>query len=163
MALEVRSDVLPFSTTIKTEQLYPSSQMLTEITHVAVQPNKAIVGRNAFAHEAGIHQDGMLKNPLTYEIMTPQSVGVPATELVLGKHSGRHALGKRCTELGFEFSRRDLDAIYKRFVALADRVKKIEDRHLVQIIGEEFPAIVGRAGVASAQADGWVESCAGND
>ncbi len=142
MALNVRRDCLPFDTGIVAEQLYPSSQMLTEITGVAVQPNKAIVGRNAFAHEAGIHQDGMLKNPLTYEIMTPQSVGVPATNLVLGKHSGRHALGKRCQALGYEFSRRDLDAVYKRFVALADRLKTIEDRHLRQIIAEEFPALV---------------------
>ena len=163
MALNVRGDVLPFDTAVKTEELYPSSQLLTEITDVPVQPNKAIVGRNAFAHEAGIHQDGMLKNPLTYEIMTPQSVGVPATSLVLGKHSGRHALGKRCAELGFEFSRRDLDAIYKRFVTLADRVKTIEDRHLIQIAGEEFPDIFGRARIASAQADGWAEATYGND
>ena len=162
MALKVRADVLPFETAIRSEELYPSSQLLTEITRVAVQPNKAVVGRNAFAHEAGIHQDGVLKNPLTYEIMTPQSVGVPANALVLGKHSGRHALGKRCEQLGFEFSKRDLDAIYKRFVTLADRVKTIEDRHLKQIISEEFPTLVG-AGVASAQADGWVESFAGND
>ena len=141
MALNVRRDCLPFATGIKTEELYPSSRLLTEVTGVAVQPNKAIVGRNAFAHEAGIHQDGMLKNPLTYEIMTPQSVGVPTTSLVLGKHSGRHALGKRCEQLGYQFSRRELDAVYKRFVALADRVKTIEDHHLHQIVGQEFPAL----------------------
>src|SRR4051812_10254053 len=105
----------------------------------------------------------MLKNPLTYEIMTPQSVGVQANSLVLGKHSGRHALGKRCEQLGFEFSRRDLDAIYKRFVAMADRLKTIEDRHLMQIVGEEFPALVGRARIAIPQADGWTESSFGND
>ncbi len=163
MALDVRRDVLPYETTIKTEELYTSSQLLTEITHVAVQPNKAVVGRNAFAHEAGIHQDGVLKNPLTYEIMTPQSVGVPANALVLGKHSGRHALGKRCERLGFEFSRRDLDAVYKRFVALADRVKTIEDRHLIQIIGQEFPALVAQRGTPSPQADGWTEAAYGND
>jgi 2-isopropylmalate synthase len=144
MALNVRNDVLPYATAVRTQELFSSSQLLTEITNVAVQPNKAIVGRNAFAHEAGIHQDGMLKNPLTYEIMSPQSVGVPANALVLGKHSGRHALGKRFEQLGFEFSRRDLDALYKRFVTLADRVKTIEDRHLMQIAGEEFPALVGR-------------------
>jgi 2-isopropylmalate synthase len=144
MALSVRNDVLPYTTAVRTEELFPSSQLLTEITNVSVQPNKAVVGRNAFAHEAGIHQDGMLKNPLTYEIMTPQSVGVPANALVLGKHSGRHALGKRFEQLGFEFSRRDLDALYKRFVNLADRVKRIEDRHLMEIAGEEFPALVGR-------------------
>ena len=163
MALDVRRDVLPYDTVIKTEELYPSSQMLTEVTHVAVQPNKAIVGRNAFAHEAGIHQDGVLKNPLTYEIMTPQSVGVPANALVLGKHSGRHALGKRCAQLGFDFSRRDLDAVYKRFVELADRVKTIEDRHLIQIIGQEFPAQVAQRGIPSPQADGWAEAAYGND
>ena len=96
-----------------------------------MQPNKAIVGRNAFAHEAGIHQDGVIKNPLTYEIMTPKSVGVPENKLVLGKHSGRHALGLRCAELGYKFERRDLDLIYKRFVALADQIKVVEDRHLL--------------------------------
>ena len=137
MALSVRRDVMPFATGIHTEQLYPSSQLLTEITGVAVQPNKAIVGRNAFAHEAGIHQDGVIKNPLTYEIMTPQSVGVPDSKLVLGKHSGRHALGLRCAQLGYGFDRRDLDRVYKRFVALADRIKVIEDQHLLAIIREE--------------------------
>jgi 2-isopropylmalate synthase len=119
--------------------------LLTEITGVAVQPNKAIVGRNAFAHEAGIHQDGMIKNPLTYEIMTPQSVGVPESKLVLGKHSGRHALGVRCAQLGYKFERRDLDRVYKRFVALADEIKTVEDRHLLTIIGEEIAA----AGITS--------------
>ncbi len=140
MALSVRRDVMPFATGVRTEQLYPASQLLTEITGVAVQPNKAIVGRNAFAHEAGIHQDGVIKNPLTYEIMTPQSVGVPDSKLVLGKHSGRHALGLRCAQLGYEFSRRDLDRVYKRFIALADRIKTVEDRHLLAIIREEMPA-----------------------
>ena len=139
MALKVRADVMPYETAIRTEELYPTSRMLTEITRVAVQPNKAIVGRNAFAHEAGIHQDGVIKNPLTYEIMTPKSVGVPENKLVLGKHSGRHALGLRCAELGFAFERRDLDKIYKRFVALADQIKSVEDRHLLAIIHEEFP------------------------
>ena len=113
--------------------------MLTEVTGISVQPNKAIVGRNAFAHEAGIHQDGVIKNPLTYEIMTPQSVGVPANSLVLGKHSGRNALGKRCAQLGFEFSRQDLDRVYRRFVASADRNKEVPDRELLQLIREEFP------------------------
>jgi 2-isopropylmalate synthase len=139
MALNVRRDVMPFQTNIRTEELFPSSQLLTEITGVSVQPNKAIVGRNAFAHEAGIHQDGVIKNPLTYEIMTPQSVGVPANSLVLGKHSGRHALGKRCEQLGFQFSRRELDCIYKRFVGLADRTKVVNDHELLQIIRQEMP------------------------
>jgi len=138
MALHVRNDVMPFHTAIVTSQLYPASQLLTEITGVSVQPNKAIVGRNAFAHEAGIHQDGVIKNRLTYEIMTPQSVGVPENKLVLGKHSGRHALGLRYAELGHEFSRRELDRIYKRFTALADEVKVVEDADLLRIIRDNM-------------------------
>jgi 2-isopropylmalate synthase len=148
MALSVRRDVMPFTSSIRTEQLYPASQLLTEITGVAVQPNKAIVGRNAFAHEAGIHQDGVIKNPLTYEIMTPQSVGVPDSKLVLGKHSGRHALGIRCAQLGYEFPRRELDRIYKRFTALADRIKTVEDRHLLAIIHEEMPTAAASGAAA---------------
>ena len=138
MALQVRRDALPFTTGVHAEQLYPSSCMLTEITGVAVQPNKAIVGRNAFAHEAGIHQDGVIKNPLTYEIMSPQSVGVPEGRLVLGKHSGRHALRLRCESLGYTFDRRELDRLYRRFVSLADQIKVIEDEHLTVLVKEEF-------------------------
>jgi 2-isopropylmalate synthase len=137
MALRVRNDVMPFSTRIQTEEIFPSSQLLAELTGVSVQPNKAIVGRNAFAHEAGIHQDGVIKNRLTYEIMTPQSVGVPDNRLVLGKHSGRHALGRKCEELGYQFSRRELDRVYRRFIALADQIKTVEDRHILEIIREE--------------------------
>jgi 2-isopropylmalate synthase len=136
MALSVRSDVMPYRTGIHTEQLYPSSQLLTELTGVAVQPNKAIVGRNAFAHEAGIHQDGVIKNRLTYEIMTPVSVGVPDNRLVLGKHSGRHALGRKCEELGYEFTRHELDRIYRRFTLLADEIKAVDDHHILAIIEE---------------------------
>ena len=143
MALRVRNDQMPYDSGIHSEQLYPASRLLSEITGSAVQPNKAIVGRNAFAHEAGIHQDGVIKNPLTYEIMTPQSVGVPESKLVLGKHSGRHALGLKCQQFGYEFSRRDLDRIYKRFVALADQIKVVEDHHLLAIIQEEMPAMAG--------------------
>ena len=138
MALRVRNDVMPFATAVVTSELYPASQLLTELTGVSVQPNKAIVGRNAFAHEAGIHQDGVIKNRLTYEIMTPQSVGVPDSRLVLGKHSGRHALGLRYEQLGYEFSRRDLDRIYKRFTALADEIKVVEDHHLIRIMTEDL-------------------------
>src|SRR6184192_1906448 len=134
MALRVRADQYPYETQIATEQLYPTSQMLEEITGIAVQPNKAVIGRNAFAHEAGIHQDGMLKNPLTYEIMTPKSVGVPDSKLVLGKHSGRHALSIRCEQLGYQFDRRALDDIYRRFVRLADKIKHVEDHHLLELI-----------------------------
>ena len=137
VAMKVRRERFPYETSVDTERLYPISQLLTEITEVPVQPNKAIIGRNAFAHEAGIHQDGVLKNPLTYEIMTPQSVGVPDSKLVLGKHSGRHALGLRYAALGFQLERRELDDIYRRFVVLADEIKTVEDRHLLQLINTE--------------------------
>jgi 2-isopropylmalate synthase len=136
MAMRVRPDRYPYETGVVGEQIYPSSQMLAEITRVAVQPNKAITGRNAFAHEAGIHQDGMLKNPLTYEIMTPHSVGVPDSRLVLGKHSGRHALALRCEQLGHQFNRHELDDVYRKFVVLADRIKKVQDSHLLELIQE---------------------------
>src|SRR5437764_6558926 len=136
MAFRVRPDQYAYQTEIATEQLYPTSQMLEEITGIAVQPNKAIIGRNAFAHEAGIHQDGMLKNPLTYEIMTPRSVGVPDSKLVLGKHSGRHALSLRCEQLGYRYERRELDEIYRKFVVLADEIKHVKDHHLLELIRE---------------------------
>jgi 2-isopropylmalate synthase len=136
MAMRVRRDQYPYETGIASEQIFAASQMLSEITGVPVQPNKAITGRNAFAHEAGIHQDGVLKNPLTYEIMTPRSVGVPDSRLVLGKHSGRHALGIRCEQLGYQFDRRALDDIYRRFVRLADKIKHVEDHHLLELIRE---------------------------
>jgi 2-isopropylmalate synthase len=136
MALRVRPDKYPYQTGVVSEQLFHTSQLLSETTGVPVQPNKAVTGRNAFAHEAGIHQDGVLKNPLTYEIMTPQSVGVPDSRLVLGKHSGRHALGMRCEQLGFQFDRRELDEIYRRFVVLADRIKHVQEHHLLELIRE---------------------------
>ena len=134
MAMRIRPDRYPFRTAVFSEQLFPTSQLLTEITGVPVQPNKAIIGRNAFAHEAGIHQDGVIKNPLTYEIMTPQSVGVPGTSLVLGKHSGRHALALRCEELGFQLERRELDQVYRQFIVLADRVKAVNDNQILELI-----------------------------
>jgi len=134
MAMRVRPDRYDYETGVVGEQIFAASQMLSEITGVPVQPNKAIIGRNAFAHEAGIHQDGMLKNPLTYEIMTPKSVGVPDSKLVLGKHSGRHALSIRCEQLGYQFDRRALDDIYRRFVRLADKIKHVEDHHLLELI-----------------------------
>jgi 2-isopropylmalate synthase len=144
MAMRVRPDRYPYDTGIVSEQLFPASQMLSEVTGVPVQPNKAVTGRNAFAHEAGIHQDGMLKNPLTYEIMTPQSVGVPDSKLVLGKHSGRHALGLRCEQLGFQFDRRELDEIYRRFAALADKIKHVEEHHLLELIQQVRGAMTFR-------------------
>src|SRR5437868_5476952 len=138
MSLRVRADRYPYQTSVASEELYPTSQLLEEITGIPVQPNKAIIGRNAFAHEAGIHQDGMLKNRLTYEIMTPQSVGVPDSKLVLGKHSGRHALSLRCEQLGYHFERRELDEVYRKVVLLADQIKNVQDHHLLQLIREAY-------------------------
>jgi 2-isopropylmalate synthase len=134
MAIKVRADQLPFETGIDTREVYPASQLLSAIIGSDVQPNKAIVGRNAFAHEAGIHQHGVISNPLCYEIMTPESVGVPATKLVLGKHSGRHALSLRYAELGHSLSATELDAAYKRFTELADRKKRIYDQDLISLL-----------------------------
>ena len=133
MALRVRSDKLPFATGVVARELYAASQLLTEITGEAVQANKAIVGRNAFAHEAGIHQDGILKDRRTYEIMRPEDVGVPRTTMVLGKHSGRHALKARCEALGIAPGRLELDELYRRMIALADRRKVVHDRDLVSL------------------------------
>jgi 2-isopropylmalate synthase len=147
MTMRVRSDRYPYETAVISEHLFAASQMLTEITGVPVQPNKAIIGRNAFAHEAGIHQDGMIKNPLTYEIMTPQSVGVPCTRLVLGKHSGRHALGLRCEGLGFQLDRRELDQIYRLFLALADHVKVVHDNHLLDLVRKAIPGRSSSLGI----------------
>ncbi len=149
MAMRVRPDRYGYETGVVSEQLFPASQMLSEVTGVPVQPNKAVTGRNAFAHEAGIHQDGMLKNPLTYEIMTPRSVGVPDSTLVLGKHSGRHALGLRCAQLGFQFDRRELDEIYRRFVVLADKIKHVEERHLLELIQQARGTMTFRGASAS--------------
>ena len=134
MALRVRNDLMPYGTGVRAELLYPTSQLLSELIGVSVQPNKAIVGRNAFAHEAGIHQDGVLKLPLTYEIMTPQSVGVPTNRLVLGKHSGRHALQKRYEELGYRLEAGQLNELYRRFAELADRKKVILDEDLMRLL-----------------------------
>jgi 2-isopropylmalate synthase len=134
MVMRVRPEHYPYETSVVAEQLFPVSQLLSEITGVYVQPHKAIVGRNAFAHEAGIHQDGMIKDPSTYEIISPQSVGVPRNSLVLGKHSGRNALRVRYEKLGFTFERAQLDEVYRRFVALADKIKTVEDGHLLELV-----------------------------
>ncbi len=133
MAMRVRGDRLPFETGIDAREIYSSSQLLSQIIGFGVQPNKAIVGRNAFAHEAGIHQHGVISNPLCYEIMTPESVGVPANELVLGKHSGRHALALRFGQLGYPISADELEAVYRRFTELADRKKRIYDQDLISL------------------------------
>jgi 2-isopropylmalate synthase len=140
MVLKTRADKLPFFTGIKTEELFPASQLLTEIIGVGVQPNKAIVGRNAFAHEAGIHQDGFLKERTTYEIIEPHTVGVPESRLVLGKHSGRHALNARCTELGLALDKDQLDEVYVRFSTFTDTKKGILDEEILKLANEVLAA-----------------------
>ena len=144
MAMNVRADRLPFETRIDTQQIYAASQMLSQIIGFSVQPNKAIVGRNAFAHEAGIHQHGVISNPLCYEIMTPESVGVPTNALVLGKLSGRHALRLRYQELGYALTSNDLESAYHKFTELADRKKRIYDQDLISLIPAE-PAMSAAA------------------
>ena len=144
MALRVRRDLMPYETGVVTEEIYRSSQLLSNITGVHVQPNKAVVGKNAFAHEAGIHQHGVLKNRLTYEIMTPESVGVKTNSLVLGKHSGRHALSKKYEEMGYALSRADLDKAYKLFTKLADQKKEIFEEDLLAILQDGFAQIPER-------------------
>ena len=137
MTYHTRRNLLKLKTGIVTTEIYRSSQLLIHLTGMRVQRNKAIVGSNAFAHEAGIHQDGVLKNKMTYEIMTPQSVGVPDSTLVLGKHSGRHALAKRYSELGYDLSKEELNQAYKFFTDLADKKKSIYDADLIAILQDE--------------------------
>jgi 2-isopropylmalate synthase len=134
MALKTRFDYFGLTTGIKTERLYPVSRMVSTITGLAVQRNKAVVGRNAFAHEAGIHQDGMLKERSTYEIMRPEEVGVPKTDLVLGKHSGRHALRDRVEELGYHLNETQLKLLFDDFKTLADKKKEVYDEDLIVLI-----------------------------
>ncbi|MDD5558141.1 2-isopropylmalate synthase [Candidatus Methylomirabilis sp.] len=137
MALRTRKDLLDFETGINTEEIYRSSKLLTSIIGIPVQPNKAIVGANAFAHEAGVHQHGMLQKPLTYEIMTPESVGVPQSRLVLGKHSGRHAFKKRLEELGAILPEEAVNRAFTRFKIVADKKKEVFDDDLLAIVEEE--------------------------
>ncbi len=136
MAMNTRRDRLPYETKIVTEHLFPASQLLTSIITFGPQPNKAIVGENAFAHEAGIHQDGFLKERTTYEIIDPHSVGVPESKLILGKHSGRHALTKRCEDLGFDLNREQLDTVYHRFTTMADRKKGMRNDEISALARE---------------------------
>jgi len=133
MAIDTRKRYFNATTGVKTQELYRTSRMLSEVTGKAVQVNKAIVGDNAFAHEAGIHQDGMLKAAVTYEIMSPDTVGVPRSSIVLGKHSGRHALEARYRELGYELNREQVERAYAKFLTLADRKKRVEDKDLISI------------------------------
>ncbi len=146
MILKTRQDAYPYKTGIHTEHLFGASELLSSIITFGPQPNKAIVGKNAFAHEAGIHQDGYLKNKSTYEIIDPQSVGVPEGRLVLGKHSGRHALNQRAKELGFDLNREELDRLYHRFTAVADHRKKgLMDEEIAALAKECQTAVAAAA------------------
>ena len=138
MALETRKDVLGFETGIRTRQLYPTSKLLTDITGIPVQPNKAIVGANAFAHESGIHQAGLARDRMTYEIMKPESVGIADSHIVLGKHSGRHAIREKLRKMGFDLSKDEIDTVFRRFKEIADIKKEIFDDDLVTIVTEDI-------------------------
>lgn len=138
MALKTRQDDLPFTTGIVTEQIMRASRLVSAVTGFVVQPNKAIVGANAFAHESGIHQDGMLKNAATYEIMTPESVGLTQSKLVLGKHSGRHAFREKLRELNYELDEQAVDDAFRRFKDLADAKKEVFDEDIIAIVDDEL-------------------------
>jgi len=140
-AIMVRPDKYPWRSNIVTTELFPTSEMLGEIISFRPSPNKAIVGANAFAHEAGIHQHGVLANPLTYEIMTPASVGVSHNNIVLGKHSGRRALEHRLKQLGFQLTHDELNEVYERFTQLADKKKSIYEQDLLALIRDEGAAV----------------------
>ncbi|MBI3089297.1 MAG: 2-isopropylmalate synthase [Candidatus Tectomicrobia bacterium] len=141
MALRTRADHLPYSTNINTSEIYKTSRLLSSKTGLVVPYNKPVVGRNAFAHEAGIHQHGVIQKALTYEIMTPESVGRPRSTLVMGKHSGKHGLRKRYEELGYQISDAELSDIYKRFTALADKKKEVFDDDLISLVEDEYSLV----------------------
>jgi 2-isopropylmalate synthase len=141
MAIKTRSDLLNLTTRIDTKQIYKTSRLVSELTGFVVQPNKAIVGANAFRHQSGIHQDGVIKKAITYEIMDPREVGIPASSLVLGKLSGRHAFKERLAELGYALSEEDLDRAFLAFKELADKKKEVTDRDLETIVAHEIHAI----------------------
>ena len=138
MATHTRPNWFTLNTRIKTELIYPISRLVSMITGIIVQPNKAIVGANAFAHEAGIHQDGMLKNPMTYEIMSPETIGLSRNKLVLGKHSGRHALHEHLKDMGYDLSDAELNKVFKRFKDLADKKKHVMDEDMEALVAEEI-------------------------
>ncbi len=137
MALQVRRDLIGLNTRVQTEQIYPTSRLVSSITGIRVQPNKAIVGANAFAHESGIHQDGLLKNKITYEIMTPETVGLSKSTLVLGKHSGRHAFRDRVKSFGYDLSEDQMEMAFQAFKNLCDLKKQVYDEDIEAIIGDE--------------------------
>jgi 2-isopropylmalate synthase len=149
MAMRVRSDVLPYATGIDATMLTRASKLVSAVTSFPVQYNKAIVGRNAFAHESGIHQDGMLKHTQTYEIMTPESVGVKQTSLVMGKHSGRHAFVHKLEELGYHLASNQLEDAFVRFKALADRKKHVYDEDIEALVDEEIATAQDRIKLVS--------------
>lgn len=138
MAIATRNNDFMETTRINTEELYPASQLLSTITGKGVQPNKAVVGENAFAHEAGIHQHGVLNNPMTYEIMTPESVGQKSNKIVLGKHSGRFALNKKLQSLGYSLAKDELNTIYMKFTKLADKQKVVTEQELKNLVARQF-------------------------
>lgn len=142
MILKTRTDILGLDTNINTEQIYPASRLITGITGMNVQPNKAIVGANAFAHESGIHQDGLLKEKTTYEIMSPESVGLSRSTLVLGKHSGRHAFRARLEDLGYKLTEKEINKSFDRFKLLADKKKEVFDEDLEAIVQDEVLSVV---------------------
>jgi 2-isopropylmalate synthase len=153
VALAVRKESFGVATNLKLHELYKSSRLLTEITGAQVAPNKAVVGANAFAHEAGIHQDGIIKNPLTYEIISPEAVGVPSRSLVLGKHSGRHALRQTLEDLGYSPSDAELAECYRRVTTFADQTKQVRARDIMaiahQVINRKsVPVAAGASSVA---------------
>jgi len=138
MALYTRRDMMNLTTSISTNEIHPTSRLTSMITGIVVQPNKAIVGANAFAHEAGIHQDGVLKNPMTYEIMAPETVGLSSNRLVLGKHSGRHAFKDKLAHMGYELSNEELNRLFGKFKELADKRKEILEEDIEALVAEEI-------------------------
>jgi 2-isopropylmalate synthase len=157
MIIDTRKDLFEFKTDINTKHIYPTSRALSLITGVQVQPNKAIVGKNAFAHEAGIHQDGVLKEKSTYEIMKPEDIGLPSNELILGKHSGRHAFQNKLTVLGYQYSDEEIDKLFKKFKALADKKKEIYDEDLEMLIASELSKMEQRYKLISANFSGGTD------
>jgi 2-isopropylmalate synthase len=153
MAMKTRRDLFPFTTTIKTEHIIKASRLVSAVTGFVVQPNKAIVGANAFAHESGIHQDGMLKNAQTYEIMTPESVGLSRSSLVMGKHSGRHALRDKLKRLGIALSEEQVDDVFVRFKTLADKKKHIYDEDLLALVDSDLAGQDGRVQLVSVRVE----------
>src|SRR5207253_6877591 len=144
MAIKTRRDRFGVDTGIVTEQIYPTSRLVSQVTGIPIPINKPVVGDNAFAHEAGIHQDGVLKHKQTYEIMTPESIGIPGNRLVMGKHSGRHAFDERLKHLGFNLSKEDMNRAFVRFKDLADKKKNVYDEDIEAIVAEEVLRVPGR-------------------